>query len=378
MLQFVNNVAGRQLNTLRHTLNLRVLVPVLLLTILLVNSVSSSASSIFAAPDLAGSTVRFATIGDYGSNSSNELAVATLIKGWNPDFIITLGDNNYPSGAASSIDGNIGKYFHDYIYPYVGSFTPGSATNRFFPSLGNHDWETSGAVPYLNYFVLPNNERYYSFTQGPIEFFVMDSDSHEPDGISVTSAQAAWLHQRLSASTAVWKIVYFHHAPYSSGTTHGSNTTLQWPFQQWGASAVLSGHEHDYERILHDGIPYIVNGLGGESIYSFGTPVTGSQVRFNATYGAQLIEADANHITFQFYSIASGGTLIDSYTVNAGPTSPTNTPTITPTTAATSTPVPTIRPTNTLAFTATPLATNTPTPTATPCSKGKRPRCSRP
>jgi hypothetical protein len=194
----------------------------------------------------------------------------------------------------------------------------------------------------------------------------MDSDLHEPDGISVTSAQAAWLHQRLSASTATWKIVYFHHPPYSSGASHGSTPALQWPFQQWGATAVLSGHEHDYERILHDGIPYIVNGLGGDSLYSFVTPVTESQVRFNATYGAQLIEADCNQITFQFYSIADGGTLIDSYIMNVAGANPTPTitaiPTAIPTIELTSTP--TTLPTLTI----TPTVSDTPLPTSTPVS----------
>jgi len=362
VLRFSNDVARRQISGFRNAINLPAFVSLLLLTILLVAyTAPSAASSSSAAPALAAGGVRFAAIGDYGSNSSNELAVANLIKSWNPEFIITLGDNNYSSGSASTIDTNIGKYYHDYISPYIGSFKPGSSNNRFFPALGNHDWMTSGAVPYLNYFVLPNNERYYTFTQGPVEFFAIDSDSHEPDGISVTSAQAAWLHQRLSASTAVWKIVYFHHPPYSSGASHGSTTALQWPFQQWGASAVLSGHEHDYERIIHDGIPYMVNGLGGASIYKFSTPVAGSQVRFNGTYGAQLIEADSEHITFQFYSIAGGGRLIDSYTVSAsgggaGATA-TVVPTATTTNAPTSTPV-----------TPTPVVTNTPVPTSTPAN----------
>jgi len=331
----------------------------------------SAASNSIASQSLAlAGTVRFAATGDYGSSSSNELAVANLIKSWNPDFIITLGDNNYPDGAASTIDSRIGQYFHDYISPYTGSYTPGGTTNRFFPALGNHDWVTAGALPYLNYFSLPNNERYYSFIQGPVEFFSMDSDSHEPDGISVTSSQAAWLHQHLSASSATWKIVYFHHPPYSSGSTHGSTLALQWPFQQWGASAVLSGHEHNYERILHDGIPYIVSGLGGDSIYNFGTPVTGSQVRYNATYGALLIDAATDHITFQFYSIANGGTLIDSYTINtAGATATpavTNTTTPNPTPTATSTTISNNTPTKTLTPTPVPTVTKTLTATPTP------------
>ena len=48
--------------------------------------------------------VTFAVIGDYGLASQNEADVANLVKSWNPDFIVTTGDNNYPDGAAWSID----------------------------------------------------------------------------------------------------------------------------------------------------------------------------------------------------------------------------------------------------------------------------------
>src|SRR5205823_9927775 len=143
----------------------------------------------------------------------------------------------------------------------------------------NHDWDTTGAVPYLNYFTLPGNERYYDFAWGPVRFFVVDSDGREPDGNSPTSAQAMWLQGRLAATTEPWKLVYMHHPPYSSGSTHGSTPALQWPYQQWGATAVLAGHEHLYERLSLNNIPYIVNGLGGRSIYGFGTPLPGSVAR---------------------------------------------------------------------------------------------------
>ncbi len=66
--------------------------------------------------------IRFAAIGDYGSNIHHELEVADLVKSWNPEFIITLGDNNYLEGAAETIDANIGKYYHEFIYPYVGNY----------------------------------------------------------------------------------------------------------------------------------------------------------------------------------------------------------------------------------------------------------------
>lgn len=255
-------------------------------------------------------------IGDYGLASQPELEVANLVKSWNPDFIITTGDNNYPSGAASTIDQNIGQYYHDFIYPYPGSYGAGAAENQFFPSLGNHDWYTAGAAPYFSYFTLPGNERYYDFSRRPVQFFAIDSDSNEPDGNSSTSRQAAWLQSRLASSCATWNIVYLHHAPYSSGTGHGSTLGMQWPYAAWGADAVLAGHDHTYERIIQNGIPYFVNGLGGSSIYTFtATPVPGSLARYNADYGAMLVDADSTSITFQF--LARTGTVVDSYTVDA-------------------------------------------------------------
>lgn len=260
------------------------------------------------------SSVRFAVIGDFGLAGQQETDVANLVKSWNPDFITTVGDNNYPLGASSTIDQNIGQYYHDYIFPYSGGYGAGASTNRFFPVPGNHDWYTVNAQPYRDYFTLPNNERYYDFVQGPVHFFMLDSDVNEPDGITITSTQATWLQNRLAVSTARWKLVFLHHAPYSSGS-HGSQTILQWPYQSWGATAVLAGHDHTYERIIRNRFPYFVNGVGGSSLYGFGTPVSGSQVRYNADYGAMRITASDTRITFEL--INRTGTMIDTYTINA-------------------------------------------------------------
>ncbi|MCX6354188.1 MAG: metallophosphoesterase [Candidatus Aureabacteria bacterium] len=277
--------------------------------------------------DAAG--VVFAVIGDYGEATlPDENHVANLIKGWNPVFIVTAGDNNYPNGTAATIDANIGQYFHEFIYPYTGSYGEGATENLFFPTLGNHDWKTANAQPYLDYFTLPGNERYYDFTWGPVHFFMIDSDTHEPDGTSSSSVQGVWLQNKLASSTARWKLVVFHHAPYSSGTVHGSTTYMRWPFQSWGANAVLSGHEHTYERVVLNGFPYFVNGLGGNDRYSFGTPVSGSEVRYNSDYGAMQINADDSQITFQF--ISQAGAVIDTYSLSYSPPPPPPPPTPAP------------------------------------------------
>src|SRR2546428_462547 len=273
---------------------------------------AGSASSL-AIP--AGTTVRFAHIGDYGSSSSNENRVANLVKGWNPDFIVTDGDTNYPNGAASTIDQNIGQYYQSYIGNYKGSWGPGSATNRFWPALGNHDWD-SGDQPYLDYFTLPNNERYYNvvFGGGLVQLFVIDSDDHEPDGNTSISVQSDWLQNALASSTACFKLVNFHHPPYTTWSGR-STTEMRWPFPSWGADMVLAGRAHVYERLNAGGFPYIVNGLGGEDLASFGSTLQSgvtSVVRYNLDFGAMLVTANTSGITYQFYS--AGGNLIDTYT----------------------------------------------------------------
>jgi tartrate-resistant acid phosphatase type 5 len=249
----------------------------------------------------------FAAIGDFGSDNLSTRRVAGLVKTWQPQFIITLGDNNYPSGSAPTIDRNIGQFYHEFIAPYKGRYGKGAVTNRFFPCLGNHDWLTAKALPYLDYFTLPGNERYYTFTRGPIQFFCLDSDGHEPDGTSPDSRQGLWLREQLTNSMAVWKLVYFHHAPYSSGAVHGTHTRetqrMQWPFHEWGVDAVLAGHDHIYERVHTNGLVYFVNGLGGDSKDRFHTvPVRGSAKRYSDDYGALRVDATENYILFRFFS----------------------------------------------------------------------------
>ena len=264
----------------------------------------------------AGAGLRFVAIGDYGYAGPAEESVADLVKGYRPELIVTLGDNNYPLGGADTIDLNIGLFYHEFIAPYVGRFGCGALTNHFFPALGNHDWMAPGARPYLDYFELPGNERYYDVVRGPVHLFALDSDPSEPDGNTPDSVQARWLHQALALSTAPWKIVYMHHAPYSSGP-HGGTVAMRWPYKTWGVDLVLAGHDHDYERIDVEGLTYLVNGLGGAVFYPIGKPVEGSIARFNTTAGALFLEADETSLRARFQTV--DGRKIDELTLAKAP-----------------------------------------------------------
>lgn len=262
-------------------------------------------------------TVKFAAFGDYGDGPGTQ-AVAQLVNNQAADFIVTLGDNCYD---ATPIATQVGRYY--------GSWVTGG---RFWPSLGNHDYSDpcgggSAASGYRAYFSLPGNERYYQVRNGPVEIFAVNSNLADPDGATKTSVQGLWLKDALAASTAPWKIVYFHHSPFSSGE-HGSILRMRWPFELWGANAVISGHDHHYERVMRDDnsngvqMPYIISGMGGQSIRPANRANPGgSVIKYWANYGALFVTATATDLSFEFRN--TGGALIDNYSMtNSGTTPP--------------------------------------------------------
>ena len=328
-----------------------------------------SSGHLFAAPMAAAQSTgatTWAVVGDYGSGDANAAAVGNLVKGWSPIYIVTNGDGYRVEAGGSGdtkYDYSTGAFYCQFMAGISTTGTkcppPGpSGNNRFYAALGNHDYTDAGTsnnlpTTYTNYFSLPGpgavsngnsgNERYYDVVQGPIHFYIINSNNgagQEPDGTSSTSVQATWLKNRLAASSLAWKIVVFHHPPYSSGS-QGSNAWMQWPFAQWGANVVISGHDHDYERILRDGIVYFVNGTGGatESTYNCGTLVTGSQVCLDKVFGAQRVTASSTSLTFDF--ITTAGVLRDTYTLtkSTATSTPATTPSKTPTAAPSASPV---------------------------------------
>ena len=269
---------------------------------------AAQASSV--APAASAHGPRLAVIGDFGVGDANEAAVATLVNSWSPSAVLTVGDNNYENGEAATLDDNIGRDYHAYIQfnpAYKGRYAgQGSKQGaRFFPVLGNHDWRAAGAKPYLDYFDMPGNGRYYQARFGEVEIFAVDSDPHEPDGIDLHSKQATWLQAAMAHSTATWKVVTLHHPPYSSGY-HGDNAVMQWPFAEWGAHLVMGGHDHHYERYSRPGITYLVLGTGGARLRA---PILKpradaiAQVIYSNLHGALLMQVQGGELDLQFYNV---------------------------------------------------------------------------
>lgn len=261
-----------------------------------------------------GDSVEFAVFGDYGdAMAPGALAVANLVAAIDPEFIVTTGDNSYDN---ADYEGNVAQFYSSYLGNYTGTYGSGSATNRFFPSLGDHEYTDGGVDAYLEFFTLPGdgietsntseNERYYDVVMGPVHVFVLNVQPQEPDGTSQFSDQARWLRTQLALSTSPWRLVVSATPPFSSGDNHGSDPNVQWPYGGWGADVVFSGDDHIYERISHDGITYFVSGLGGRSMYGFDFPVDGSETRFNADFGVLVVEACDQGMTFSFQTVSQG------------------------------------------------------------------------
>jgi hypothetical protein len=212
---------------------------------------------------------RFWSLGDMYPGVTQERVYEAFLKhiGTNyTNFLMTVGDNTYNGGS----DGGFQSNFFD-VYQ-KGTFMRQSP---LFMGIGNHDYggyphvQDNPEMGYYQIFNLPSkgelggvpsgSEAYYSFDYGNVHFISLDSFARGRDGKLLTDAgseQLAWLIKDLENTKQRWKIVYFHHAPYTRGT-YDSDVweNLKQPrlvvtpvLEKYGVDLVLSGHSHVYER----------------------------------------------------------------------------------------------------------------------------------
>ena len=204
-----------------------------------------------ALPNKDGS-VRFLVIGDTGTGSKQQKELADVMvryhKSFPYEFVLLMGDNMY--GSEKAIDYR--NKFEDVYKPLLDGKV------KFYATLGNHD--ESNQRFYANFNM--NGEEYYNFKKGGVSFYSLNSNYMDKKQIS-------WLEEKLSNDASEWKVVYFHHPPYSSGGRHGSSSDLREVvepiFLKHGVNVVLAGHEHFYERLKpQKGIYYFISGAGGK------------------------------------------------------------------------------------------------------------------
>jgi hypothetical protein len=254
----------------------------------------------------AGEGATLLAVGDIGScNASNDDLVGKLAASL-PGTVALIGDIAYETGSARD---------------YANCFNPtwGSLLDRLRPAPGNHDYETRGAAGYFSYFGAGAGtlgEGWYSYDLGAWHVIALNSECGAIEGgCGKESVELDWLRADLAAHPAQCTLAYWHHPRYSSGL-HGNNAMTErfWAaLSDAGADLILSGHDHDYERLSPvGGIRSFVVGTGGRSLYAWpGSPGPYTEVRANDTYG--LLELTLRPADFSWRFIAAaGGSFTDS------------------------------------------------------------------
>ncbi|MCH7574338.1 MAG: fibronectin type III domain-containing protein [Candidatus Marinimicrobia bacterium] len=220
----------------------------------------------------------FMIFGDMGDGGPPQMDLRNRILTLDFDLAILTGDIVYNSGEWKNFDP---KHF----VPYKDIIKQ----TAFFPSLGNHDFETDDGAPYIANFFLPHNnpdssEYFYSFNYGRTHFICLDLVTAQEAAHSVkfdpASTQYAWLKSDLEAASA-WAdfiIPFYHHAPYVSLLIDNYPIIREYIaplFEEFDVEVAFAGHSHFYER-WHpiNGVTHIITGGGGGSL-EIATPLPG-------------------------------------------------------------------------------------------------------
>ena len=250
------------------------------------------AAGTFRAAPAGASRFTFAVVGDFGSGTSDETAVASLIQSWHPDFVLTVGDNAYPLGSKELLD-------RDIFRPYAGVMRE----SAWFPALGNHDVAADDGKPELDAFDSLGKERWYRFTWGNAGVVVLDSDTSVAPG----SPQLRFA-RRAFARRSCFRFAAWHHPPWEPrGRPHspGLRRHVVPLAQKDGVQVVFVGHLHAYARSRsRHGITYVAVGTGGASLADDARKLTIPLARVvQGHFGALRVDVAGRTARFRYVTV---------------------------------------------------------------------------
>jgi hypothetical protein len=251
-------------------------------------------------------------IGDCARLGGVGARTTTKILGGIDGTIAALGDLVYPAGTAQA--------FRDCY-----ATTWGIYKNRTRPVPGNHEYYdgTGTAAPYFEYFGATAGEAlkgYYSYDLGGWHILALNSNCVRVD-CWIGSPQERWLQNDLAAHPARCILAYWHHPLFSSGRHPGhARTEAMRPIwrdlYRAGATLVLNGHEHFYERFAPqdpdgdpdpNGIREFVVGTGGGLAKAYTEPpFRNSEVRKSGEFGILKLVLHQDTYDWEFIGDPSG------------------------------------------------------------------------
>ena len=239
-----------------------------------------------------GGALHFIAMGDWGRNGADHQKEVAQQMGKtaatvHASFIISTGDNFYPSGVASEQDPL-------FWYSFENIYTDYSLQWDWWLILGNHDYMTNpdAQVAYSKIsrrWKMP--ARYYAKaflingdTAQQVLIAFIDTNPLIPEfyrntqyGPNVrtqdTAAQKQWLDSVLSnrSRNIRWKIVVGHHPMYTGGSrtenydTKAIYASLKPVLEKHAVDVYLSGHEHSLQHLAPAGkTHHFISGAASE------------------------------------------------------------------------------------------------------------------
>lgn len=215
--------------------------------------------------------------------------------------VFAAGDLAYPGGTASE--------FQNCYHLSWGRFK-----RRTLPVPGNHEYVSTNAQPYYDYWGAQAGEPgkgYYATQLGAWRILALNSNIDA----GIDSDQARWLRNELTQHTPRCTLAFWHHPLFSSGE-HGDDPKMAalWKLLfNAGADLVITAHEHDYERFvpLNDrgeqdderGMRQFIVGTGGAKLRQFKRIHPHSEVRNNETFGVIKLTLKPDNYKWQFIPV---------------------------------------------------------------------------
>ncbi len=270
------------------------------------------------------SVLNFIVMGDWGRNGADhqkevarQMDITATV--YHTQFIISTGDNFYPSGVISEWD-PLWRYSFEDIY------TGFHLQWDWYPVLGNHDYKSNpdAQVKYSKIsrrWQMP--ARYYSkkfyingdtsqtvliafIDTNPLIPLFYKNREYGPNVRSQDSTrQKKWLEKVLSdpSPNIKWKIVVGHHPMYSGGgrteayDTKAIRNWLSPVFEKHKVDVYLSGHEHSLQYMKPAGTTHhFISGAASEK-----TPARLIDIsKLSASvYGFMLFSVNGNQLSMQ-------------------------------------------------------------------------------
>lgn len=251
-----------------------------------------------------------------------DVDTANVLRRIAPKAILALGDLQYYNGAPE-------KFFDP--AGYAGSWGTDDLRERTCPVPGNHEYLTSGALGFRQFFRDVGTCPYrvsrattstgawivgaYAFKVGSWWVYALNSDCGRTSPSSPScdrhGSQVSWLRAHMKAHPVRCRLAFWHHPRWGNRAPYGDDGRVRWlweVFAYHGGDVVLGGHSHTYERFRDmrtDGtvdttgkgpVQFTV-GTGGKSLTTFSKPPrTGTVYRDNRHFGVlRLVLGDNNH-----------------------------------------------------------------------------------